>query len=292
VSGIFFLIIGVLNGMKRVITRRAFDVDLMIDIFKKYEVSTFLTAPYAIVQLLAKKDLQPLRSIRALLIGGAMVSKSVSQAIKLLIPNGKVHVAYGTTEVDFLSLDKIIPNVQLKVVDENFKNLGPNQQGEICAKVSVNFSGYIDDAEKTEAAFRDGWYLTGDIGYLDEHGHVYIVDRKKDMLKYNNYQVYPADIESLINQIEGVYDSCVVGVLDKNKGNDMIYAFVQRYQSQCEVTAERIMKYVHNQVIDAKKLRGGVHFIEKLPTTPSGKVQRNEVKKLAEKIHETRAMLM
>jgi 4-coumarate--CoA ligase len=179
----------------------------------------------------------------------------------------------GMSENDFMSgsydqesrygsVGKLFANIKVKIVDDDGKNLGPNDAGEIYDS--------------------DGWMCTGDLGYFDDDGFLFIVGRKKDLLKFNNYQVYPSEIEELIDSIDGVESSCVVGVLDEKTGNDKIFAFVKKVSSTLK--EDEILNFVNSNVIDAKKLRGGVYFVESFPLTPSGKVKKNEMRKIAEGI--------
>jgi 4-coumarate--CoA ligase len=293
-SGFFFLMIGTLYGAKRVITTEFFIADSFLNIVDRFKVSTFLAPPSSITILLQSKNLKPMESIEILMAGGSVVSKSLSDSIKPFIPNGNIYVLYGSTEVDFLttsfksqrygSTGKASFNAEIKIIDDDGRKLGPNQTGEICSKTPITFSGYFDDPEKTKECFdADGWIYSGDIGYFDDDGFLFIVDRKKDMLKFNNFQVCPSELEEMIDGIEGVISSCVVGVLDQNTGNDLIFAFVIKNSSNKKLTEEKILNHVQEKVIDAKKLRGGVHFVESFPLTSTGKIQKSEVKNMAQK---------
>lgn len=172
------------------------------------------------------------------------------------------------------------------IIDDDGNQLGPNEEGEICLLSEIPFLGYFGDSEMTrEARFKEKYFRTGDLGYFDDDCFLFIVGRKKDMLKYNNFQVQPSEIEELIDSIQGVENSCVVGVLNENTGNDIICAFVKKIFSQTNsITEEKILEYVNSKVIDAKKLRGGVHFVDSFPQTPSGKIKKVDMKKIAEKI--------
>lgn len=311
-SGVLYLIIGTLYGGKRVITTKPFNPDLMIDILDRFQVNTCMSAPSAVVAILQSQKLKPFESLETFKIGGSIVSKSLCEAIKMYLPNGDAHSIYGMTEVDMTSgtfnsqrygsVGQLAGNVKIKIIDEAENKLGPNEQGEICFKTLVLFLGYFNDLEKTRETVKDGWVHSGDIGYFDDDGFLFIVDRKKDLLKFNNYQVrsvclkyslntmkiqqvYPSELESIINQIHGVVDSCVVGVFEENKGNDLIYAFVVKDPTRSHLTEEFIKDYVESKVIDAKKLRGGVHFLSVFPMTPSGKIQRTVIKEIAQKMH-------
>jgi 4-coumarate--CoA ligase len=295
-TGIYFLIISTLYGMKRVITSKSFNVDLMVEIINRFKVNVFLSPPSSIAQLLQKKPIKSLESIKIFMVGGSVVSKHICEAISPYLPNGIIAPVYGTSEGGFLvvsfesqrfgSAGKLLPNVHMKVIDETGRKLGRNQEGEVCFKAPIEFLGYFDDLENTEKTIRNGWVHTGDIGYFDSDDFLFIVDRKKDMLKFNNFQVYPSELEDLIGEVDGVVACCVVGVFEEDQGNDLIFAFVVKEPKNNEVYEQKIIDHVHRQVIDAKKLRGGVHFVESFAMTPSGKILRNTVRKLAREIHE------
>jgi 4-coumarate--CoA ligase len=295
-TGFIFLITGTLYGCKRVITTRTFAPELMIDIIDRFKVTTTLSPPSAIASLVHSSQMRPLKSLEHFMASGSIVSKSLCESMQPFIPNGAISTVYGTSEGDFLavcfgftrfgSVGKPSTNVQIRLIDEEGNNLGPNQEGEICFKTPVTFSGYLDDPEKTKESVKDDWVFSGDLGYFDDEGFLFIVDRKKDMLKFNNFQVYPSELEEIINGIDGVVNSCVVGIFEEDKGNDLIFAFVIKDLQKLELKQEDIVTYVNTKVIDAKRLRGGVHFIESLPMTPSGKILRRKVKEIAKEMYD------
>lgn len=295
-TGLIYLLTGTLYGAKRVITTKTFDPDLLIEIIDHFKVTTFFSPPSAVALLIHSKFLRPLKSLEIFMVGGSVVSKNLCESIRPFIPNGNIFPVYGTSEGDFLadsfnfnrfgSVGKPTMNVQIKIINEDEKNLGPNEEGEICYKTPVTFSGYFGDPEKSKESVKNDWVYSGDIGYFDDEGFLFIIDRKKDMLKFNNFQVYPSELESIINEIDGVISSCVVGVLEEDKGNDLVYAFVIKDPLKCQLNENEIVTYVNSKVIHAKHLRGGVHFVDNLPMTPSGKIQSRNVRKIAQEIYE------
>ena len=314
-TGILFLLCGTLYGAKRVITTRSFDSDLFMDIISRYKITTTFLVPYAISLLLKNSNLKPLETVTNMLAGGSVVSKKLCEAMAPYLLKCKLTTAYGSTESDSLtssathqrygSVGKVFFNVQIKIIDEVENKLGPNETGEICYKTPIAFTEYLGDPEKTKEAIKNGWVYTGDIGYFDIDGFLFVIDRKKDMLKVNNFQVssifkplrfyilnftfitrqvYPSELEALINKIDGVVNSCVVGVYEEEKGNDLIFAFVIKDTSNQHVTAEGILKYVHSRTTFVNQLSGGVYFLDSFPLTPSGKVRKTEVKNIAKSL--------
>lgn len=198
-SGIIFLVVGSLYGGKRIITTKPFSAELITELCNHYEVTSTFAAPSALASLLHMKKPEPLTTVEYFLVGGSVVSKKLCESIKPRLLRGEICAVYGMTEVDLAtdsfkyqrygSVGTVAPNVRVKIIDEAGRSLGPNQQGEVCFQTPVKFLGYFADPEKTAEAFIGDWVLSGDVGYFDDDGFLFIIDRKKDMLKFNNYQV-------------------------------------------------------------------------------------------------------
>lgn len=164
-------------------------------------------------------------SIRHYLCGGSIVAEELCAQMRRHLPNGDVCVGYGLSEIGGIasfnkpprsgSVGLLCNGVQTKLVNEDGKQCGINETGELSLKVPFKFAGYYGNDDMTQNAFdSDGWFLTGDVGYFDADGYLYIVDRKKDILKYCNYQISPSEIESLLIQHPAIKQVCVVGVPD------------------------------------------------------------------------------
>lgn len=164
--------------------------------------------------------------------------------------------------------------------------MGSNEIGEMYYKTPVPFSAYFGDPEIYANSFdANGFVKSGDVGYVDDEGRLYILDRIKHMIKsQSGIKVTPVEIEEVINEIDGVMFSCVVGVFDDNLFYDKIYAFVIKDKMYEEVTEEFVKNYVNEKVSITKRIDGGVIFVDKFPQTPFGKVLNRELKKIAEKI--------
>ncbi|KAL7025582.1 hypothetical protein ACKWTF_013545 [Chironomus riparius] len=273
-SGFSILISGTFSKYIRVVTSKPFTAQDFVNIINKYKVTVVTIPPYFLVSLLQIDNLKPLESIKFFTIGGAIISEQLCEKFKPFIPNGFYFMGYGCTEEDGLAVNitqkkmggagMVSNNVQLKIVDTDGSSLGPNESGEIYSKIPVHFSGYFGDPEKTAEAFDGDWFKTGDIGYFDDDQFLFVTGRTKELLKYNNFQVTPSEIEEIINEIQGVQSSCVVGVPQSHSGNDIIHAYVILEESK-SLSEEFILKYVDNKVIDPKKIRGGVHIVQEFP---------------------------
>lgn len=127
---------------------------------------------------------------------------------------------------------------------------------------------------------QEGFLKTGDIGYIDEKGCIFIIDRKKEIMKHKGYQVNPSEIENIIESIEGVELVSVVGIPDPIATNLPAAVVVKRPEFE-DLTEQFIIDYVAERLPECKHLHGGVHFVDEIPMTPSGKVQKRYVKVIA-----------
>lgn len=141
--------------------------------------------------------------------------------------------------------------------------------GEICVRGGNVMLGYWNNPEETARAFRNGWLLTGDVGYRDADGYFFITDRKKDMLLVNGINVYPREIEEVMCQFPGVKEAAVVGVPDARKG-ELPVAFVTTAEGQM-VDEKALLQFVRNKLADYKVPKNVV-FLPALPRNATGKI--------------------
>ncbi|EAT46126.1 AAEL002670-PA [Aedes aegypti] len=274
-----------------VFTRKPYSEDLVFDLVEKYRINVVNGPPFFAnaVANHPRVKTADLSSIALWGIGGYYVSDSVRDAMDAILPNGKSYTFFASTECGPIAMDlvqrkrgavgTVCPNMKVRIVDDDGKSLGVDEIGELLVKRAVPFIGYYRNAEATESVLdEDGWFQTGDVGYFDEDGYLYIVDRKSEIFKYID-PVSPSELEELIMQVPGVEEVCVVGVPLENKSAELPTAAVIRQQGS-EVSGDDIANYVAEQVRDHMKLRGGVHFVEKLPVTSKGNVKRKEVKNM------------
>jgi len=177
------------------------------------------------------------------------------------------------------TIGPVVAGTQGKIVDlETGEALPPGEEntGELCIKGPQVMLGYLDEPEKTrECLTEDGWLHSGDIGYVDEDGYYYIVDRLKELIKYKGFQVAPAELEAVICSNDLLTDCAVIPVEDK-RGGEVPRAYVVKREG-VEVSEEDVLAYVEERVAPHKKLRGGVVFIDAIPKNPSGKILRRVV---------------
>lgn len=172
-----------------------------------------------------------------------------------------------------------IPNVEMSIQDEDGKMLGPREIGEICVRGGNVMMGYWNELEETAKALRNGWLLTGDVGYRDEDGYYYITDRKKDMLLVKGNNVYPREIEEVIYQFPNVKETAVVGKPDARRGEQPI-AFVVP-NDDTTVDDDELLKFIRSKLADYKVPRK-VILSHSLPRNATGKVLKTELRKQLE----------
>lgn len=290
---ISFMLNGAMYGLQRVFTRQSYSPKLLVEIINKRRVTFFFATPSMVQKFVNSSDAEPLTTLRTFMFGGATIQNEIVQKIQKFVPNALINNIYGMTEGRYLSVSftkqklgssgYVSPNTQLKIIDENGKPLGPNEIGEICYRTPTMFSRYYGDTPQTIDS--DGWVNSGDLGHIDEEGFVFVIDPIKNVI-YNGHHRFPAaQIETVINEIEGVISSCAVGVYDENMGGDVIAAFVITDPTKQIITRKYIEDYVNRRAVDVKKIRAGVHIVETFPTTTSGKILKRELKDFAKKCY-------
>jgi long-chain acyl-CoA synthetase len=178
------------------------------------------------------------------------------------------------------SIGTPIPGVELTIQDSAGRMLGPGEVGELCVRGGNVMQGYWNRTEDTARALRNGWLLTGDLGYRDPDGYYYITDRKKDMLLVNGLNVYPREIEEVLYQFSGVKEAAVIGVSDNRKGQVPL-AYVTANDGAA-LDANRLMEFLRARLADYKLPRRIV-LLEALPRNSTGKILKTALREMAGK---------
>nr|XP_049700525.1 uncharacterized protein LOC110373758 [Helicoverpa armigera] len=294
----WYHVMGLVGTLTAFITGRTgvylpkFEVDLYLKTIEKYRAVQLTVVPPVLVAVTKKETQYDLSSVKMIYSGAAPLHKDTIKAVHEKFPNLQgIFQGYGSTELTLAvlrfsvsdpnvhklgSVGTVSPNTVIKVVDiETRKPLGPNQTGEICAKGGLLMKGYVGKSKGTDLD-DEGFYKTGDIGYYDDDGYFFVVDRLKELIKYKGYQVPPAELEAVLLQHEGIKDAAVIGVEDKSAG-EVPLAFVV---AQPGVTEDDVKKFVADRLSNPKHLRGGVRFVAQIPKSPSGKILRKDLRKL------------
>jgi len=271
---------------------------LLLDHFEATETLQLLESkPVTIVSLVptmlkrlleAGLDIQN-TSIRVILLGGAPPPPQlVSEALDRDLP---VLRSYGMTETcsqvvttplnlvyqNYSSSGIPLPFTQIKILNESAIECEPGTIGEICVQGPTIMQGYWNNLEATEMTIdRNGWFWTGDFGYLDEKQNLYTVSRRENLIVTGGENVYPEEVESVLNSHPSIVESCVFGVEDVEWGHKVI-AVIQFYQDS-ELNEEQISKFLTKRLA-RYKLPKEVISVEQFPHTNSGKLKRTKIKK-------------
>ncbi|HOD29430.1 MAG TPA: AMP-binding protein [Syntrophales bacterium] len=296
-----FLNMQLMAGCTLIVQPR-FDAAEFLNAIPKYGITIFGGAPQ-IFYPLVEHPLFPgidMSGVRLIASGAAPISHDLLQNLTETM-EGVICEAYGMTEVTvgcaFTPADKgalRIGSVGLPVQDTEIRIVNPEdasqempvgQIGEVCVKGPQVMKGYWNKPEETRLVLDDeGWLLSGDIGRFDEEGYLYIVDRKKDMLIYKGYNIYPRDLEEVLNRHPAVVQSAVVGKRDDRYG-ELPVAFVQVVPGEA-VTPETLLEFANEQLAKYKKIRRVV-IMEQLPSSAAGKILRRELRDRAQALDVT-----
>lgn len=159
---------------------------------------------------------------------------------------------------------------------ETEEAVGPHVRGELRIKTSLEMNGYYN-SNSSDSWDENGWLCTGDVAFYDEDHCIYIVDRIKEMLKFQSWHVPPAIIEAVLHTHPAVKMGVVIGIPHLEDG-DHPMAVIIPTENYKNLSADDIIEYVNKRVDDRQKLRGGIKFVEMFPLTPSGKIKRKELK--------------
>jgi fatty-acyl-CoA synthase len=274
----------------RVVLMPAWNADQALETIEREQVTVFFAVPTQFLMLVDSPRFEKvdLRSLRYVISGGAPCPIPL---IHRLIERGLTFKqGFGLTEVgpncfalearDALRKAGSIgfPNfsVEARLVDDDGRDVGPDEVGELILRTPAMCSGYWNNPDATAAAIRQGWFHTGDLARRDAEGYYYIVDRKKDMYISGGENVYPAQIEHVLLEHPKVEQAAVVGVPHAKWGEVGCAVIVLRAGEQA--TEEEILDFCRGKLAKFK-LPKQVVFVQELPRTHSGKVQKQELKR-------------
>ena len=266
---------------------------IIIEMLKACRPGFLPGVPTIFVGLLNREEFRKmdLSFIRGFFGGAApLAPETVRQLFDLT--GKKIYDVYGLTENTALATctpwkGKVkpgtvgvpLPNTDLKIVDleTGTKELPVGVAGEICIKGPQLMTGYYKKPEETKNALRDGWLYTGDIGFMDEDGHLTLVDRKKDMIVAGGYNIYPKEIDEVLFGHPKILEACAVGVPDEYRG-ETVKAFIVVRPGET-LTAEEVIEYCRERLALYKVPRR-IAFMDALPKSAVGKILRRELRAL------------
>lgn len=285
IYGMQVLMNGVLAEGCAVITLPRFDLVLALQLIQDHKVTAFYAVP-PMVLALAKQpviDQYDLSSLKFIFSGAAPLGAELSDECEARIGCPVVQ-GYGMTELSPITHATIVgdskagsvgvtmANTSIRIVNDEGVDQDIDSEGELWIQGPQVMIGYLNNqTATTETIDADGWLHTGDVAKIDADGHVYIVDRVKELIKYKGFQVPPAELEALIIAHPAVADVAVIGVDDQEAG-ELPKAFVVLKPDE-DASADDIMGYVADQVTSYKKIRM-VEFRDEIPKSASGKILR------------------
>lgn len=173
------------------------------------------------------------------------------------------------------SISPVLPNMEMRLVDDSFHDVQPGRPGELIVRGPFVTNGYFDNPSATAATFHEGWFCTGDIA-IDRGGKFYVVDRKKELIKYKGLQIAPAELENHLITHEDIMEAAVVGIPIEG-GSEVPRAYVVLRRAGV-LSGDDVKEFVKKSFAEYKQLRGGVRFVDELPKNAVGKILRRELR--------------
>ncbi|MDR3363018.1 MAG: acyl--CoA ligase [Desulfovibrio sp.] len=273
------------------------------EIFKqieKYGVTQIMMLPPVMYQRLAENQCwrdYNLSSVVEAQCTAGKCSLELANIMQTLFPGSRIKLSYGSTETcaptsTLLSMGQVSDNperiktvgklnslVEMRLVDDNGKDVPDGVPGEAIVRSSMVFSGYLKDPGLTGQTLRDGWVYTGDMLLRDQDGYYYLVDRKKDMVKTGGYNVYAQEVEGVLCDHPAIAECAVIGVPDKTF--DEAVAVVIVLNKGTTLPHSELTAYCRSRMASFKKPRY-VAFVEALPRNNLGKIQKNVLREQAD----------
>ncbi|WP_108870001.1 long-chain-fatty-acid--CoA ligase [Aquimarina aquimarini] len=294
IGGLWWGVQGLITGAT-LIMQESFIAWQALEYIEKYKITKMAMVPAMLQFILSEPncDTTNLSSLQGFLYGGSPINPPLMrQAIEVL--NCDFYQIYGMTETgnmavclrpeDHTDIDKNcikaagkpLPGVVLKVVTPDFIEVPLGTIGEICIQSPSNMIGYWKREEATKGTLIDGWIRTGDAGYLDADGYVYICDRIKDMIICSGENIYPAEVEAVLSEHEAIQEIAVIGVPDEHWG-ETAKAFIA-LNTGYSLKKRELMNYARGKIADYK-IPQSIEIIERLPRNSSGKIMKRELRK-------------
>jgi acyl-CoA synthetase (AMP-forming)/AMP-acid ligase II len=297
-SGLYSLPNVAKGGAHVILKSKSFDPKVVFETIQRRKVTNMFMAPAMIKRLITSPEIDQydLSSLKCIHYGGAPIyMEDLKEAVRKM---GQVfvqlfgqaespmtisylrkeeHLVEGTQEQMKRLTSAGLPrtDVEVKIFDENDKELPPEKMGEIVVRGEVVMKGYWKNPQATAETLRGGWLHTGDLGIMDERGYVYILDRAKDMIISGGENIYSREVEDVILQHPAVHEVAVIGVPDETWG-EAIKAIVSLKPGQ-KATQEEIINFCKEHMASFKKPKS-VEFIKEIPKNPYGKVLKRELR--------------
>ncbi len=279
-----------LQNPERVVSvlERWFDPDAFLALIGEHRLQLTAVVP-TMLQLLLTKPLEEhdLSSLQYVTSGGAPLPAEVEAEFRRRVPSVAIRQGYGMTETAALisanpvaagkpgSVGRPVPGTELEIRDDQGRPVPAGEVGEICCRSPGVMRGYWNAPEATAEALEAGWLRTGDVGYLDEDGYLFIVDRKKDLIIRGGFNVYPRDVEDALVRHPAVAVAGVVGRPSRRHGEEVV-AFVSLAPGST-ATGQELVAWARDRIGGYRYPRE-VHVLDAVPLTPVGKIDRKALR--------------
>ena len=271
------------------VVHRKFDADAFIDTVERERVTHTMLVPSQVIAILNARgfDAARLTSLEMLLSLGAPLHREHKERLHRLLPD-RFYELYGLTEGFVTILDRDDarrksgsvgvppPFYEMRIVDDDGRDVPPNSPGEIVGRGPITMPGYYRRDDLTAAALRDGWLYTGDVGYVDGDGYLYLVDRKKDMIDSGGVKVYPKDVEEIAAAHPDVREVAVFGIPHATWGETPAAAVV--LQPGAAATAEELRDWINARVAAKYQRVARVIVYGDFPRNAAGKTLKREMR--------------
>ena len=285
-GGIIYPILMIL-GVKLVLMRM-YQPLLLLKNLLNWKVDFLFIVPTMLIGILNLKEIDEflLPDLKWAAVFGAPSSPDILEKFSKVAPNAKLFSGYGLTEssapnflhpLDKIKLDSVgmpVPWIEVKIIDEEGKEVKKGEVGELIMKGWPITPGYYNQPDITKEVIKDGWLYTGDIGRFDEDGYLYIVGRKKEMIKVGGLYVFAPEIEGVIYKHPKVKEVAVIGVPDELRGESVKAIIVPK---EDDLTENEIKKFCR-QYLASYKVPTIVEFRKELPKTGIGKIKKESLK--------------
>ena len=277
-----------------IVVMEHFDAAKAIELIEQHGVTVMGMVPTVCRMMLPEIAADPgrCRSLRRVLVTGEAFPVSLKQQFIELLPDTKLVSFFAMTEAGGVtslsheeqfthpaSVGRPTPGIEVRVVNDADRDLPTGEIGELLVRAGppgayTVMKGYLNRAEETAAALRDGWFHTGDLGYRDKDGYLYIADRKKDMILSGGFNIYSKEVEGALTSHPRVADAAVVGVTDEMYG-EAVAAFVEP-EAGPPPSEDELIAHCRSMIASYKKPKYVV-FLESLPRNAVGKILKREL---------------
>ena len=262
-------------------------IGLLFEYVEKYGVTALYFPPAGItlLQQLSKDRLSKYADqLDYVIAGSAAMMVTQRDYLKNMLPQTPLYTAYASSEAGIVTLfrydnsekainccGKACPGVELRIVDDAFQSVPTGEIGLIAIKSDMVMKGYYKLPELTDAVLRDGFFLSSDLGYLDEDGYLYVCGRRDDMINIGGLKVYPSEVENAALRIPGIVDCICFGIPDPVTGQAV--KLVIQADAAASISAALVQKEL-SRVMDAYKVPKQIEFVPEIAKTANGKPNR------------------